>query len=141
MAYGPPAQRDGTAAALAWLNRQNFAFPPDHGARVVTTILTDAELRADWQAELDVMRLRLQDNRAALANALVAATDGTPAFGALARQSGMFSLLPLSSVQIEALRTDHAIYLIGDGRINLAGINDLTLPRVVAAVAEVWRGA
>lgn len=135
MAYGPPAQREVTAGALAWLNRQNFAFPPDHGARVVTTILTDADLRVDWQAELEGMRLRLQDNRAALANALE--TAGLPAFAAIAQQTGMFSLLPLSPAQIEALRAGHGVYLIGDGRINVAGINDATLPRVVAAIAQV----
>ena len=35
-------------STLAFLNRQNYSFPPDHGARIVTEILGDAELRADW---------------------------------------------------------------------------------------------
>ncbi|MBR9762036.1 MAG: aspartate/tyrosine/aromatic aminotransferase, partial [Rhodobacteraceae bacterium] len=41
---------------LNYLNRQNYSFPPDHGARLVTMVLTTPELRADWAAELEEVR-------------------------------------------------------------------------------------
>ncbi len=127
-----------TAGALQSLNRKNFAFPPDHGARVVTTILEDAVLRADWQAELEAMRHRVVGLRATLAGALRDAT-GSGRFDFLTGQRGMFSLLGLSGAQIERLRAEHAIYLVPDGRANIAGLGEATLPRVAAAIAEVLR--
>ena len=130
---GPPASAAVTAA-LASLNRKNFAFPPDHGARVVTTILSDPVLRADWQTELEAMRHRIADNRAALAAALAEAT-GSDRFAFLTGQRGMFSLLGLAPAQIARLRDDHAIYLIEDGRANLAGLTPATIPLVARAIA------
>ena len=55
---------------LAYLNRQNFSFPPDHGARVVTTILEDAELRSAWLSELEATRQGMLDLRTQLADEL-----------------------------------------------------------------------
>ena len=136
---GPGSAR-ATAGALQSLNRKNFAFPPDHGARVVTTILEDPVLRADWQAELDAMRHRIGTLRAGLAEALRTAT-GSDRFDMLTRQRGMFSLLGLTPAQIERLRADHAIYLVPDGRANIAGLTEATLPRLAAAMAEVLQDA
>ncbi len=132
----------GRAAALqgtlAWLNRQNFAFPPDHGARVVQTILGDAELRKDWQAELDGMRRGMAGNRQALAVALRDATR-SDRFGFLAQHRGMFSLLGLPPEQVSVLRDEHGIYLIDDSRLNIAGLTEATIPVVAEAVAKVFR--
>lgn len=130
--------RAALAGTLASLNRQSFAFPPDHGARVVATILDDTALRHDWQTELDAMRSRVIDNRHALANAIRDAL-GSDRFGALAAQSGMFSLLPLTPEQVETLRGDHAIYMLGDGRANLAGLNAASIPVVAHAIGQVVR--
>ena len=129
------AQRDSMAGNLAGLNRKSFAFPPDHGGRVVSTILNDAALRQNWQAELEAMRLRVVQNRADLAEALRAAL-GTDRFGFIAAQRGMFSLLPLPAAQIERLRADHGIYMLGDGRVNMAGLNDQTVAVLAEAIAK-----
>jgi aromatic-amino-acid transaminase len=123
-------------AALAALNRRNYAFPPDHGARVVTTILEDRVLRADWEAELATQRARVVANRTGLAAAL-AETTGTDRFAFLPRHRGMFSLLGLSPGHVARLRTEHAVYLVGDSRINLAGLTPATIPAVARAVASV----
>jgi aromatic-amino-acid transaminase len=120
---------------LAWLNRQSFAFPPDHGARVVTHLLGDPALRADWAAEIEAMRQRIEAGRRALAEALRAET-GSDRFGFLAGQKGMFSLTGADPAQVERIRTQHAIYMIGDGRINLAGLTAATIPVVARALAE-----
>ncbi len=121
---------------LSWLNRQNFAFPPDHGARVVQTIMADDELRADWRAELEEMRQGMAINRQALAGALREATR-SDRFGFLAQHRGMFSLLGLSGAEVERLRAEHAIYLIDDSRMNIAGLTEATIPVVAEAVAQI----
>lgn len=129
----------GKAAAegiLAGMNRQNFAFPPDHGARVVQEILGDEALGALWRGELEGMRRAMEGNRRALAVALRAAT-GSDRFGFLAAHRGMFSLIGATAKQVDILREDHGIYLVGDGRMNVAGLTPETIPRVARALAEV----
>ncbi|TVS00679.1 MAG: aspartate/tyrosine/aromatic aminotransferase [Rhodobacteraceae bacterium] len=138
MAIVPEGQRARLAGTLAGLSRKVFAFPPDHGGRVVSTILNDTALRQMWQRELDEMRLRVANNRRGLAEALRAAT-GSDRFGFIAGQQGMFSLLPLSPDQIERLRAEHGIYMLGDGRVNMAGLNEASLPVLAQAMADVIR--
>jgi aromatic-amino-acid transaminase len=102
------------AHALAAV-RTMWSMPPDHGAAVVRLILEDTALTADWRAELDSMRARIVQVRAALAAA-------HPLLAPLGRQTGMFSLLPVSPDVVERLKTDHAIYAVPPGRINVAGL-------------------
>lgn len=132
MAIVPEDRRGALAGTLAGLNRQNFAFPPDHGGRVVSTILGDTGLRDLWERELEEMRLRVAENRRALADALRVAT-GSDRFGFVAGQQGMFSLLPLSPEAVEKLRAEAGIYMLGDGRVNMAGLD-------AAGIAATARG-
>lgn len=132
----PGKPRDAAFATLAGLNRQSFAFPPDHGARVVETILTDATLQDTWRTELRQMRETMIANRRALAEALRAET-GSDRFGFVASHNGMFSLIGATPDQVETLRETHAIYLIGDGRMNVAGLTPETIPTVARAIANV----
>ncbi|MXO75005.1 aminotransferase class I/II-fold pyridoxal phosphate-dependent enzyme [Altererythrobacter aerius] len=121
------------AAALA---RANWSMPPDHGAAAVRLVLDDAELAAQWQDELGVMRARMRQVRDRLAEQGLAGTiDLTP----LAAQNGLFSMLPLSREQIAMLRDDHAIYMAGSGRINVAGLTADNIERFIAALTDVAR--
>ena len=133
---GEGAPRAAAAGVLAGLNRQTYAFPPDHGARVVQEILSDEGLNAEWRAELEGMRRVMEGNRAALVAALRDAT-GSDRFRFLGGQKGMFSLIGASPEQVETLRENHGIYLIGDGRMNVAGLTGAVIPRVARALAEV----
>ncbi|WP_071673751.1 amino acid aminotransferase [Nioella nitratireducens] len=133
---GDDAAATATGGMLAWLNRQNFAFPPDHGARAVQTILGDAGLTDLWRAELREMREGMQANREALAAELQRIT-GSDRFAFLAAHKGMFSLLGATPEQVERLREDHGIYLVFDSRMNVAGLTPDTIPVVAKAVAEV----
>jgi aspartate aminotransferase len=121
---------------LNFLNRQNFSFPPDHGARLVTMILEDAALRADWMAELEEVRLNMLTLRQSLADELRKATN-SDRFDFVATHRGMFSRLGLTEAQVNTLREDHAIYMVGDSRINIAGLNARTVPILAAAIAQV----
>ena len=133
-----PALREVVQGNLTGLNRLNFAFPPDHGTRVMTEILNDADLHADWEAELSSMRTRLHANRLMLARAL-RETLQTDRFDALERQRGMFSILGFDDGLLERLRADHGLYLVKQGRINLAGLTEGNTPLVARAIAAELR--
>lgn len=125
-----------TQATLAHMNRQNFSFPPDHGARLVTMVLNDPSLRADWEAELSDVRSGMLTLRQKLAEALRVETRSDQ-FGFIADHRGMFSRLGLAKDQVLKLREDHAIYVVEDSRINVAGLNKANIPIIAQAVAQV----
>lgn len=131
-----PAPREVVQGTLAHLNRQNYSFPPDHGARLVTIILGDPALRADWQAELEEVRLGMLALRRQLAEALQEAA-GSDRFGFIAQHRGMFSRLGATPEQVERLKREHGIYLVGDSRLNIAGLNARTVPILARAVVAV----
>lgn len=125
-----------TQANMVALNRLTYSFPPDHGARLVTMILTDPKLRADWESELEETRLGMLKLREQLAAELRRET-GSDRFGFLAAHRGMFSRLGATPEQVERIRTEHGIYMIGDSRLNIAGLNAKTVPLLAKAISAV----
>ena len=125
-----------TQGTLAYLNRQNFSFPPDHGARLVTMVLTDPDLCEDWKVELEQVRLAMLDLRQQLASELQARA-GSDRFSFLAQHRGMFSRLGTTPEMVERLRVEHAIYMVGDSRMNIAGLNAQTVPILAQAIIDV----
>lgn len=115
---------------LLSLARTMWSMPPDHGAAVARIILDDAELAADWRAEVEEMCARIRHLRARLA-----AFD--PALAFIGEQNGMFSMLPITPEQVTRLRERHAIYMAGSGRFNVAGLSDDNVDTFAAAAAEV----
>jgi aromatic-amino-acid transaminase len=99
-------------------------------------VLTDDDLRADWQAELEEVRLGMLKLREQLAGELQR-LSGSDRFGFIAQHRGMFSRLGASPEQVERLRAEHGIYMIGDSRINIAGLNASTVPVLARAMVEV----
>ena len=137
MAVAPEGDtRAITQENLNYLNRQNFSFPPDHGARLVTMILGDEALRGDWQAELEEVRTGMLALRSQLASELQRRSN-SDRFGFVAEHRGMFSLLGASPEQVARMREDFAIYMVGDSRINIAGLNAETVPILARAMIEV----
>ncbi|MDE0968237.1 MAG: aspartate/tyrosine/aromatic aminotransferase [Octadecabacter sp.] len=120
---------------MSYLNRQNFSFPPDHGARVVTMILTDPELRADWEAELEITRRGMLDLRHQLSSELRRLSN-SDRFDFLATHRGMFSRLGTTPEKVEKLRADHGIYMVGDSRMNIAGLNANSVPILAKAIID-----
>jgi aromatic-amino-acid transaminase len=112
------------------LTRSLWSMPPDHGAAVVRLILDDKALKADWQMELEAMRERVNSVRKAVALA-------DPRLDFIARQRGLFAMLPLTADQIAALRKEHAIYMAPSGRINVAGLALAQVPIFVDALQSV----
>ena len=117
------AEADLAISNLSTVIRSNYSMPPDHGAHVVELVLNDSTFNANWREELEAMRLRMTGLRQSFADAMRKRTN-SDRFDFLANQKGMFSRLPLTPEQIETLRANDAIYLVGDGRINVAGLPD-----------------
>ncbi|MCA8867296.1 MAG: aspartate/tyrosine/aromatic aminotransferase [Rhodobacteraceae bacterium] len=130
------ATRDVVQGNLAHLNRLNFSFPPDHGARLVTMILSDPALKAEWMAELEEVRLGMLALRQQLADEL-RRLSGSDRFGFVAEHRGMFSRMGATPEQVLKMREKHGIYMIGDSRINIAGLNKQSVPILAKALIEV----
>lgn len=116
--------------------RGNYSMPPSHGALIVQTILDDAELKADWLAELAEIRERIARLRSELVQALKAAGVKQD-FSFIERQKGMFSFLGVNKDQVDTLVKDHSCYMVGSSRINVAGLNDNNMAYFAKAVASV----
>jgi aspartate aminotransferase len=136
VALTSPDRKAVVQGNLNFLNRQNYSFPPDHGARLVTMILEDEALRADWKAELEEVRLNMLSLRVQLAEELRRATN-SDRYDFVAHHRGMFSRLGLSEAQVMELREKYGVYMVGDSRINIAGLNAATVPVLAAAIASV----
>ena len=130
------AQHEVVSRNLAVLNRLNYSFAPDHGAALVAIILGDAALRAEWEAELGEMRETMLTIRQSLADELRRQCN-TDRFDFIATHRGMFSRLGLDKDSVEALREMHAMYVVGDSRINIAGLSGGRHEPFAAAVAKV----
>lgn len=130
------SQATVAAGQLMGVARGSYSMPPDHGAAAVRIVLEDAALRADWKDELEGMRLRMLELRVGLADALRLKSN-SDRFDFVARHRGMFSRLGLSPEQVARLRTEHAIYMVDDSRINVAGLPGNRLDEVAGAIVSV----
>ena len=116
--------------------RVNYSNPPAHGADIVRTILSSTDLRPRWEIELAGMRNRIKDNRRALVEALDARSIPGD-WGGIATQRGMFALLGLSTHQVARLKDEFGVYVVGRGRINVAGFTTANLDPFADALAQV----
>ncbi|MCX6877055.1 MAG: aspartate/tyrosine/aromatic aminotransferase [Verrucomicrobia bacterium] len=115
--------------------RVNYSNPPAHGGLIVTRILSDETLRDQWLAELTAMREHIAATRVRFVAAL--ASHGVPGdFSFIARQKGMFSFSGLSDAQVRFLRDSKSIYIVGGGRINVAGITSKNLEYLCTSIRE-----
>jgi aspartate/tyrosine/aromatic aminotransferase len=135
-------EADTTAAVLSHLKiciRTNYSNPPAHGGGIVRTVLGDAQLTARWHDELTAMRERINGMRSLFVRTLRdRGFDRDMSF--IERQRGMFSFSGLSKPQVEALRQKHAIYIVGSGRINVAGMTEANMDRLCEAIVDVAGG-
>jgi len=122
--------------------RRNYSNPPAHGALVVERILDDAGLTQQWLDELTKMRDRINGQRSALRQALDnrGVQLNAKGNGFIEQQNGMFTMSGLTKDQVAALKSDHAIYIVGSGRINVAGITPSNLDTLCDAIAAVTGG-
>ncbi|TIL30563.1 amino acid aminotransferase [Mesorhizobium sp.] len=130
------AQADVAMSQMLSAARAMYSMPPDHGAAAVRIVLEDATLRADWEAELEEMRLRMLRLRVQFAEALRRQSNSAR-FDFVASHRGMFSRLGLSEAQVERLRAEHGVYMVGDSRINVAGLPEDGMDALAKAIVSV----
>lgn len=118
------------------LARATYTMPPDHGAAIVQTILTDDALTTQWREELNTMRNRIVSLREGLSSALSART-GDNRYDFIKSHKGMFSVLGLSVEQVAKLRDEFGIYAVGDSRINIAGLTEAKIDYLADALITI----
>jgi len=128
-----------TAAVLSRIKRavrSNYSNPPSHGGAVVAMILEDVQLRGMWEKELAEMRDRIRKLRTLLAETMNRLQNKHD-FGFINQQRGMFSFSGLAPDQVDRLREEHSIYIVRNGRINVAGLKEANVEPVCQAIASV----
>ncbi len=135
-----PSAQEATVALshLKTVIRTNYSNPPSHGGFIASLILNSPELNTMWQEELADMRNRIRDMRKSLVQGLSRqGVDGD--FSFIEKQRGMFSFSGWSDAVVSQLRETKSIYIVGGGRINLAGLTTSNIEKVCASVAEAMR--
>lgn len=131
-----PKTKPKIASQVSTLIRGNYSNPPLQGARIVSTILKSHELTLDWKGELKNMCERIKEMRKALVAALLVRGHDRN-FDFILKQNGLFSFIGLSKEQVDRLRSEYAIYMPSNGRINLAGLNTQNIEYFVQALLSV----
>jgi aspartate/tyrosine/aromatic aminotransferase len=116
--------------------RTMYSMPPDHGAAIVRRILANAALRKEWVGEVDAMRGRLKSMRSLLVDALAVSAKGYD-FSHINRANGLFSFLGISEAQVDRLKRDYGVYMVGSSRINVAGITGDNVAYLAESIAAV----
>jgi aspartate/tyrosine/aromatic aminotransferase len=135
------ADKNGAQTALSHIKqalRANFSNPPAHGSLIVSTVLNDPALRAQWEGEVTEMRERINTMRHLFVETLNEKGVDRD-FSFIARQRGMFSFSGLNNEQVKALREKHAVYIVGGGRISVAGMTEGNMEYLCNAIADVLK--
>ena len=118
--------------------RTNYSNPPRHGAAIVSEILNDPKLTEQWRGEVDAMRGRIDRMRDLFVRGMEA-TDAEVDFSFLRTQKGMFSYTGLTPQHAAWLKQNKAVYILGTGRINVAGMSTQTMDYLCESLAQCIR--
>jgi aspartate/tyrosine/aromatic aminotransferase len=127
---------DDAFSQVKTIIRANYSNPPAHGAKVVSVILSDETLRAQWIEEVAQMRSHIHGLRQMMV-AKLAEIGVEKDFSFIEQQNGMFSFSGLTPEQVATLKEDYGIYIVGSGRINVAGLSSKNMETVCRAIAAV----
>jgi aspartate/tyrosine/aromatic aminotransferase len=116
--------------------RRCYSNPPAHGSAIVTTIMNDPQLRGLWEDEVKAMRERIHQMRELFVKTLKE-KGAKGDFSFITKQNGMFSFSGLTKEQVQVLREKYSIYIVGSGRINVAGMTADNMDRICEAIAAV----
>ena len=133
---GSAQERARVLSQLKRIARITYSSPPGHGAASAAFVLANPALRAQWDAELGAMRVRIKQMRKLLAEKLAARLPGRD-FSYITRQNGMFSYSRLTKAQAVALREKYAVYALDSGRICVAALNEKNIDYVSESIAQV----
>ena len=115
-----------------------YSNPPAHGGLIAKTILSEPELEQSWREELAGMCKRIIEMRSALVDGLNARGIDRD-FSYIKEQRGMFSFSGLDPETVSWLRDNKSIYVVGGGRINVAGLTTNNIDYVCDSIAEALK--
>ncbi|UJF16982.1 aspartate/tyrosine/aromatic aminotransferase [Vibrio sp. SS-MA-C1-2] len=116
--------------------RSIYSNPPSHGAKIVAEILENPTLRSEWIQEVAEMRVRIKEMRQLFVESLTA-NGVTQDFSFINGQNGMFSFSGLTKEQVLRLKEEFGVYIVGSGRISVAGMTKDNMPALCKAIAAV----
>ncbi len=120
------------------LIRSNYSTPPLHGGRIITTILSDENLKAEWSSEVESMCLRIREMRELFHEKMEKVGLGRVTTH-IPHQNGFFGFCGLTTSEVMHLRQEYAIYMPEDGRLNLAGLTQTNIDPVVHALSQIFQ--
>ena len=132
-------QAEATFTQVKRCIRTNYSNPPSHGSAVVAEILNDSELFALWESEVKAMRTRIHEMRSLFVNTL-RIKGVSQDFSFISQQQGMFSFSGLTPDQVAQLRKEFGIYIVGSGRISVAGMTHDNMEPLCNAIAAILKG-
>lgn len=137
IAYDPTKKRiERIESNVKHVIRGSYSCPPIHGARIVDAILGTKELRDLWELELFEMRKRLRLLRRHFIEALKEAGIQKN-YHYIEQDCGLFSLMGLSKEQVVKLREKRSIYILENGRINIAALSSKNMNIVAEGIKDV----
>jgi aromatic-amino-acid transaminase len=129
-------EADRVLGQLKLAVRRSYSSPPMTAGLLVATVLGNDDLRAQWTREVDVMRTRMDSMRRLLAEQIRSLSNEVDA-DFLTTQRGMFSFTGLNEQQVTAMRERDGVYLVGSGRMCVAGLNEANVPKVAKSFVDV----
>ncbi|XP_033757404.1 aspartate aminotransferase, cytoplasmic-like [Pecten maximus] len=116
--------------------RTMWSNPPNHGARIVGSVLNNPACFTEWKDDVQKMASRILLMRETLHQKLVAL--GTPGnWEHITTQRGMFSYTGLTESQVDVLQSKYRIYMLRSGRINMCGLTSSNIDYVADAIHSV----
>ncbi|XP_031779568.1 aspartate aminotransferase, mitochondrial isoform X2 [Nasonia vitripennis] len=127
-----------TLSQIKILIRPMYSNPPINGARIVTEILGNPELKKQWLVDVKGMADRIISVRTTLRDNLKK-NGSTRDWSHITDQIGMFCFTGLKAPEVERLTKEFSIYLTKDGRISMAGVTSKNVEYLAHAIHEVTK--
>jgi len=131
-----PSQKAIVQSQIQSVARGIYSMPPSYGGALVNIILSDDDLRQNWQNEVEAMRVRMQELRSLLVKHLHE-QGANRDFSFVEAQKGMFSYLCITPEQVREVRSKNSVYFVDSSRVNIAGINKNNVETLAKALVSV----
>uniref|UniRef100_A0A0K8TT32 Aspartate aminotransferase n=1 Tax=Tabanus bromius TaxID=304241 RepID=A0A0K8TT32_TABBR len=131
-------EADRVLSQIKILIRPMYSNPPIHGARIVSEILSDKQLKEAWLKDVKLMADRIISVRETLKQNLIKLGSSRP-WNHITDQIGMFCYTGMNAQNVERLIKEFSVYLTKDGRISMAGVTSKNVDYLAHAMHEVTK--
>ncbi|KAI4501008.1 hypothetical protein M0802_003811 [Mischocyttarus mexicanus] len=131
-------EANAVMSQLKIIIRPMYSNPPISGARIVSEILGNPELKKEWLGDVKEMADRIISVRTKLRENLEK-LGSSRNWTHITDQIGMFCFTGLKAPEVEKLTSKHSIYLTKDGRISMAGVSSKNVDYLANAIHEVTK--